>query len=68
MKSSNCSVALSALRWVRRMPQQPRHRQVDRTQLPIHEPEYPPITELDARKATPPPRFEVRRQRMLPMW
>jgi arylsulfatase len=31
----------------------------DRTTLPIHEPEYPPITELDARKATPPPRFVV---------
>jgi arylsulfatase len=33
--------------------------QLDRTVLPIHEPKYPPITELDARKATPPPRFEV---------
>jgi arylsulfatase len=32
----------------------------DRTVLPIPEPVYPPITELDARKATPPPRFEVR--------
>ena len=28
--------------------------------LPIQEPAYPPITELDARKATPPPRFEVK--------
>jgi hypothetical protein len=34
---------------------------VDRTVLPITEPQYPPITELDARKATPPPRFEVKR-------
>lgn len=33
---------------------------LDRTVLPIHEPEYPPITELDARNATPPPRFEVK--------
>jgi arylsulfatase A-like enzyme len=33
---------------------------VDRTVLPIPEPSYPPITELDARKATPPPRFEVK--------
>jgi len=33
---------------------------IDRTVLPIQEPEYPPITELDARKATPPPRFEVK--------
>jgi arylsulfatase len=32
----------------------------DRTVLPIPEPAYPPITELDARKATPPPRFEVK--------
>ncbi|HET8723874.1 MAG TPA: arylsulfatase [Anaeromyxobacteraceae bacterium] len=33
---------------------------LDRTVLPIAEPVYPPITELDARKATPPPRFEIR--------
>jgi hypothetical protein len=33
---------------------------LDRTILPIPEPQYPPITELDARKATPPPRFEVK--------
>jgi len=32
----------------------------DRTVLPIPEPTYPPITEIDARKATPPPRFEVK--------
>jgi arylsulfatase A-like enzyme len=32
----------------------------DRTVLPIPEPKYPPITEMDARKATPPPRFEVK--------
>jgi hypothetical protein len=30
----------------------------DRTVLPLAEPTYPPITEIDARKATPPPRFE----------
>jgi len=28
---------------------------IDRTVLPIQEPSYPPITELDARKVTPPP-------------
>jgi arylsulfatase len=28
--------------------------------LPIPEPTYPPVTELDARKVTPPPRFEVK--------
>src|SRR5262252_9346859 len=32
----------------------------DRTVLPIPEPASPPITELDARKATPPPRFEIK--------
>src|SRR5215470_17815864 len=32
----------------------------DRTVLPIPEPATPPITEVDVRKATPPPRFEVR--------
>ncbi|HEX4969225.1 MAG TPA: arylsulfatase [Nitrospiraceae bacterium] len=33
---------------------------LDRSVLPIAEPKRPPITELDARKATPPPRFEVK--------
>jgi arylsulfatase A-like enzyme len=33
---------------------------VDRTVLPIPEPAYPLVTELDARKVTPPPRFEVK--------
>jgi arylsulfatase A-like enzyme len=33
---------------------------LDRTILPIPEPSYPPVTELDARKVTPPPRFEVK--------
>ena len=32
----------------------------DRTVLPIPEPKYPPITEVNARNATPPPRFEVK--------
>ena len=32
----------------------------DRTVLPIPEPDYPHVTELDARKVTPPPRFEVK--------
>jgi len=32
---------------------------VDRTVLPIPEPDYPHSTVLDARNATPPPRFEV---------
>jgi arylsulfatase len=33
---------------------------LDRTVLPIPEPDYPPITELDARNAKAPPRFEVK--------
>jgi hypothetical protein len=32
----------------------------DRTMLPLAEPTHPPITELDVRKATAPPRFEVK--------
>lgn len=32
---------------------------IDRTVLPVHEPAVTPITELDARNATPPPRFQV---------
>ena len=33
---------------------------LDRTVLPIQPPTYPPVTEIDARKATPPPRFEIK--------
>ena len=33
---------------------------LDRTVLPIQAPKLPPITELDARKAKAPPRFEVK--------
>ena len=33
---------------------------LDRTVLPIHEPKQPSISELDARNATAPPRFEVK--------
>ena len=36
---------------------------IDRTVLPIADPEYPAITEVDARKATAPPRFEVKAPR-----
>jgi len=37
----------------------PGHTQLDRTVLPIAEPKYPHSTILDARNATPPPRFQV---------
>jgi arylsulfatase A-like enzyme len=33
---------------------------VERTILPLQEPSYPPISEIDVCKATPPPRFEVK--------
>src|SRR5512136_782534 len=33
---------------------------LDRTTLPIPEPQYPPSTIFNARNATPPPRFEVK--------
>jgi len=32
----------------------------DRSILPLPEPQHAPITEIDARKATPPPRFELK--------
>ena len=35
-------------------------QQIDRTVLPVAEPQYPTITELDARNAKAPPRFEVK--------
>jgi arylsulfatase A-like enzyme len=38
----------------------PQTDSLDRTVLPIAEPDYPHETELDARKATPPARFEVK--------
>jgi len=38
----------------------PAPRALDRTVLPIPDPQYPRVTTLDARNATPPPRFEVK--------
>ncbi|MGZ8199904.1 MAG: arylsulfatase, partial [Methylosarcina sp.] len=38
----------------------PKSDPLNRTVLPIPEPKYPPIKELDARKAKAPPRFEVK--------
>ena len=38
----------------------PAASEFDRTVLPVAEPSYPPITELDARDAKAPPRFEVK--------
>jgi len=39
---------------------QPAAGKLDRTVLPVPEPKHKPITELDARKAKAPPRFEVK--------
>lgn len=41
---------------------------IDRTVLPVSEPYYPPITELNMRKAVAPPRFEVKRRKERQMW
>jgi arylsulfatase A-like enzyme len=45
---------------------QPATDTLDRTVLPISEPQYPPITELDARNAKAPPRVEVTAPRGAP--
>ena len=39
---------------------QTEHDTLDRTSLPIAEPDYPHSTVLDARDATAPPRFEIK--------
>jgi arylsulfatase len=39
----------------------------DRTVLPITEPIYPVVTELDVRKTQAPPRFQVTAPRVRPM-
>jgi hypothetical protein len=52
-------MGLSAVMAVGGVPVQAADK-LDRTVLPIPEPKRPAITELDARKATPPSRFEVK--------
>jgi arylsulfatase len=62
--SINYGVATAAIIIASLMPaiaQQPRAADaINRTVLPVPEPTYKPITELDARNAKPPPRFEVK--------
>ena len=41
-------------------------QQIDRTVLPVPEPQYPTIAELDARNAKAPPRFEVKAPQAAP--
>ena len=62
MKTSGKTVALSLMTLVLSGLAGPTFAQqgLDRTVLPILDPVYQPITELDARKATAPPRFEVK--------
>jgi arylsulfatase len=53
--------AFIVLVWCQALPgQQWQNAPVDRTILPLQEPDHPPITEIDVRKAVPPPRFEVK--------
>ena len=52
-------MGLSALMATMPVPAQAADK-LDRTVLPIPEPKRPPITEIDVRKATAPPRFEVK--------
>src|SRR5438477_13050096 len=42
------------------LPLSSRAQKIDRTVLPVPEPQPPAITELDARNVKPPPRFEVK--------
>jgi hypothetical protein len=60
MKSRMFSaIFVSASIWIL-LPQMLRAQQIDRTVLPIPDPQPPTITELDARNAKPPPRFELK--------
>lgn len=47
-------------------PVRARDASVDRGVPADRQPTYPPITDIDARKATPPPRFEVKAPRGAP--
>ncbi len=53
-------VVLAGLQLINAQSAKPTADPIDRTVLPVREPQYPPITELDVRKATPPPRFQVK--------
>ena len=53
-------VAFDGLRQTTATSQPTVSGEMDRTVLPIPEPNYPHATELDARDATAPPRFEVK--------
>jgi arylsulfatase len=52
-------IGLTPAAWAQEQPA-PTAARLDRTVLPIPEPQYPHSTVFDARHATPPPRFEVK--------
>ncbi len=54
-----CFAGLGVYQTAAQTAAKPNQTAIDRTVLPVPEPQNPPMTELDARKATPPPRFEV---------
>jgi arylsulfatase A-like enzyme len=69
------SLALTASAWIGCSGSQPSNEaskdaggtaEVDRTVLPVAEPDYPRATELDARNAKAPPRFEVKAPQRAP--
>ena len=53
------SLLVIAISWQSTVNRQSAGQELDRTILPIPAPEYPAITELDARKAQAPPPFAV---------
>src|SRR4029077_7436887 len=57
-KNSRVVSALGSILSLLALPLAPQH--IDRTCLPVQEPNPPTITELDARNVKPPPRFEVK--------
>ena len=58
--------AYSQEQLAKRMQEAPAETALNRTVLPIPEPDYPRSTVLDARDAKPPPRFEVNPPRGAP--
>ncbi len=53
-------LVLGAFQLINAQSAKPTADPIDRTVLPVPEPQYPPITELDVRQAKAPPRFEVK--------
>src|SRR5688500_1006884 len=54
------TLSAATMRWAAIGSTQAQATGMDRTLLPIAEPDHPRATELDARNAKAPPRFEVR--------